>query len=145
LSLRDKNGHLPGEAPLWPHQLVMTATPIPRTLAMTAYADLALSVIDALPAGRTPVHTALLPPQRPEDAIARGRSARHQGCQASWVCTLVEDSETLAAAAAEEMAIKLREALPELQIGLIHGRLKGREKEDVMARFKEGELQLLVA
>lgn len=145
LSLRDKNGHLPGEAPLWPHQLVMTATPIPRTLAMTAYADLDLSVIDELPPGRTPVNTVLVNQQRREDVIERVRSACHQGCQAYWVCTLVEDSETLAAAAAEEMAIKLREALPELQIGLIHGRLKGREKEDVMARFKEGELQLLVA
>lgn len=145
LSLRDKNLHAPGEAPLWPHQLVMTATPIPRTLAMTAYADLDLSVIDELPPGRTPVNTALVSQQRRTDVIERVRSACGEGRQAYWVCTLVEDSETLAAAAAEEMAIKLQEALPELQVGLIHGRLKSREKEATMACFKEGELQLLVA
>jgi ATP-dependent DNA helicase RecG len=145
LSLRDKSAHSPGEAPLRPHQLVMTATPIPRTLAMTAYADLDLSVIDELPPGRTPVNTVLVSQQRRADVIERVRSACREGRQAYWVCTLVEDSETLAAAAAEEMAGQLREALPELQVGLIHGRLKGREKEETMARFKAGELNLLVA
>lgn len=144
LSLRDKSLHT-GEGPLWPHQLVMTATPIPRTLAMTAYADLDLSVIDELPPGRTPVNTVLVSQQRRADVIERVRSACGEGRQAYWVCTLVEDSETLAAAAAEEIAIHLREALPELQVGLIHGRLKSREKEETMARFKGGELQLLVA
>src|SRR5690606_17509872 len=112
LSLRDKSLHSPGDTPLWPHQLVMTATPIPRTLAMTAYADLDLSVIDELPPGRTPVNTALVSQQRRADVIERVRSACGEGRQAYWVCTLVEDSETLAAAAAEEMAIQLREALP---------------------------------
>jgi ATP-dependent DNA helicase RecG len=145
LSLRDKSAHSPEEAPLRPHQLVMTATPIPRTLAMTAYADLDLSVIDELPPGRTPVNTVLVSQQRRADVIERVRSACREGRQAYWVCTLVEDSETLAAAAAEEMAGQLREALPELQVGLIHGRLKGREKEGTMARFKAGDLNLLVA
>ncbi len=145
LSLLDKNVYSPGGAPLRPHQLVMTATPIPRTLAMTAYADLDLSVIDELPPGRTPVNTVLVSQQRRADVIERVRSACREGRQAYWVCTLVEDSETLAAAAAEEMAGQLREALPELQVGLIHGRLKGREKEETMARFKAGELHLLVA
>lgn len=140
LSLRDKSA-----AAMRPHQLVMTATPIPRTLAMTAYADLDLSVIDELPPGRTPVNTVLVSQQRRADVIERVRSACREGRQAYWVCTLVEDSETLAAAAAEEMAGQLREALAELQVGLIHGRLKGREKEETMARFKAGELNLLVA
>ena len=145
LSLLDKNVYSPGGVPLRPHQLVMTATPIPRTLAMTAYADLDLSVIDELPPGRTPVNTVLVSQQRRADVIERVRSACREGRQAYWVCTLVDDSETLAAAAAAEMAGQLREALPELQVGLIHGRLKGREKEETMARFKAGELHLLVA
>jgi ATP-dependent DNA helicase RecG len=145
LSLRGKSLRSPGDAPLWPHQLVMTATPIPRTLAMTAYADLDLSVIDELPPGRTPVNTVLVSQQRRGDVIERVRSACREGRQAYWVCTLVEDSETLAAAAAEEIAAQLHEALPELQIGLIHGRLKSREKEESMRRFKDGDMHLLVA
>lgn len=145
LSLRDKSLHSPGGTPSWPHQLVMTATPIPRTLAMTAYADLDLSVIDELPPGRTPVNTVLVSQQRRADVIERVRSACGEGRQAYWVCTLVEDSETLAAAAAEEIAVQLRDALPEIQVGLIHGRLKSREKEETMARFKSGDLHLLVA
>jgi ATP-dependent DNA helicase RecG len=141
LSLRGKNR----ESGLRPHQLVMTATPIPRTLAMTAYADLDLSVIDELPPGRTPVNTVLISQQRRPEVIERVRSACAAGRQAYWVCTLVEDSETLAAAAAEETWRMLMEALPELNIGLVHGRLKSRDKEAVMAGFKAGAIQLLVA
>lgn len=144
LSLRDKNA-ASGAAPIFPHQLVMTATPIPRTLAMTAYADLDLSVIDELPPGRTPVNTVLISQQRRADVIERVRDACLAGRQVYWVCTLVEDSETLAAAAAEEMASQLCQSLPELQIGLIHGRLNSRDKEQTMAQFKDGHIQLLVA
>lgn len=140
LSLRAK-----AQTHLRPHQLVMTATPIPRTLAMTAYADLDLSVIDELPPGRTPVNTVLVSQERREEVIARVRGACAEGRQVYWVCTLVEDSETLAATAAQAIALQLAEALPELQVGLIHGRLKSREKEQAMAAFKGGETDLLVA
>ena len=139
LSLRQKGGEL------HPHQLVMTATPIPRTLAMTAYADLALSVIDELPPGRTPVNTVLINQHKRPQIIERVRSACAEGQQAYWVCTLVEDSETLAASAAEKTCELLRESAPELAIGLVHGRLKSREKDAVMAAFKAGDIQLLVA
>lgn len=139
LSLRQKGGKL------HPHQLVMTATPIPRTLAMTAYADLALSVIDELPPGRTPVNTVLINQHKRPQIIERVRSACAEGQQAYWVCTLVEDSETLAASAAEKTCDLLRESAPELAIGLVHGRLKSREKDAVMAAFKAGDIQLLVA
>lgn len=128
-----------------PHQLIMTATPIPRTLAMTAYADLDLSVIDELPPGRTPVSTVAVPDSRREDVIERVRIACHEGRQAYWVCTLVEESEALQCQAAEDTAQQLIEALPQLSIGLVHGRLKGPEKEAVMAAFKKGDLDLLVA
>lgn len=141
LSLRGKNQ----ESGLWPHQLVMTATPIPRTLAMTAYADLDLSVIDELPPGRTPVNTVLVNQQRRPEIIERVRSLCAAGRQVYWVCTLVEDSETLAAAAAEATAQTLAEALPELRVSLVHGRLKSRDKESVMAAFKAGTTHLLVA
>ncbi|WP_313556771.1 ATP-dependent DNA helicase RecG [Teredinibacter franksiae] len=127
------------------HQLVMTATPIPRTLAMTAYAELDYSIIDELPPGRTPVNTVLVSQSRRAQVIERIRVASGEGRQVYWVCTLVEDSETLAAANAEETAVLLREALPNLAIGLVHGRLKAKEKEAVMAGFKQAELQLLVA
>lgn len=139
LSLRQKGGKL------CPHQLVMTATPIPRTLAMTAYADLALSVIDELPPGRTPVNTVLINQHKRPQIIERVRSACAEGQQAYWVCTLVEDSETLAASAAEKTCELLRESAPELTIGLVHGRLKSSEKDAVMAAFKAGDIQLLVA
>jgi len=141
LSLRGKNK----ESGLWPHQLVMTATPIPRTLAMTAYADLDVSVINELPPGRTPVNTVLVNQQRRPEIIERVRSLCAAGRQVYWVCTLVEDSETLAAAAAEATAQTLAAALPELRVGLVHGRLKSRDKESVMADFKNGAVQLLVA
>jgi len=140
LSLRQKSAQ--GELP---HQLVMTATPIPRTLAMTAYADLDYSIIDELPPGRTPINTVLVSQSRRQEIIERIRLACAEGKQAYWVCTLVEDSETLAAANAEETASLLRETLPELAIGLVHGRLKSSEKETVMAAFKSADLTLLVA
>ncbi|MET0027285.1 MAG: ATP-dependent DNA helicase RecG [Candidatus Thiodiazotropha sp.] len=128
-----------------PHQLIMTATPIPRTLAMTAYADLDLSVIDGLPPGRKPVTTAVISDQRRDEVVARVRAACAEGRQAYWVCTLIEESEVLQCQAAEETARLLAEALPELQVGLVHGRIRADEKEQVMGRFKEGGLDLLVA
>ena len=142
LSLREKGawqGH-------YPHQLIMTATPIPRTLAMTAYADLDTSIIDELPPGRTPITTIALPDSRREDVIERIR----QGCtndkrQAYWVCTLIEESEVLQCQAAEDTAVYLQAQLAELKIGLVHGRMKADEKQAVMERFKLGELDLLVA
>ncbi|UTW44455.1 ATP-dependent DNA helicase RecG [bacterium SCSIO 12696] len=128
-----------------PHQLVMTATPIPRTLAMSAYADLDCSVIDELPPGRTPVETVAIANSRRDQVIQRVRQACGEKRQAYWVCTLVEESEVLEAQAAEATADELQLLLPELAIGLIHGRLKAREKEQVMAAFKAGDIDLLVA
>lgn len=130
----------------YPHQLIMTATPIPRTLAMTAYADLDTSVIDELPPGRTPITTVALPDTRRDDVIARIQ----QGCtndnrQVYWVCTLIEESEVLQCQAAEDTALYLQEQLPELKIGLVHGRMKASEKQSVMESFKSAELHLLVA
>lgn len=129
-----------------PHQLIMTATPIPRTLAMTAYADLDTSVIDELPPGRTPVTTVAIPDTRRSDIISRVKSACEQeNRQAYWVCTLIEESEMLEAQAAEATWEGLKEALPALNIGLVHGRMKAQEKQSVMQAFKKGEVQLLVA
>jgi ATP-dependent DNA helicase RecG len=127
------------------HQLVMTATPIPRTLAMTAYADLDLSVIDELPPGRTPVNTRAMPDTKREEIIARIEQACLAGRQAYWVCTLIEESEVLECQAAEATATELAQALPSLAIGLVHGRMKPADKEAVMAAFKAGDLHLLVA
>jgi len=141
LALREK-GAGSGRAP---HQLVMTATPIPRTLAMTAYADLDVSVIDELPPGRTPVTTVVLSNNRRDEVVARVHKACAEGRQAYWVCTLIEESEALQCQAAEETAALLAEALPELRVGLVHGRLKATEKEDIMSAFKAGDLDLLVA
>jgi ATP-dependent DNA helicase RecG len=129
-----------------PHQLIMTATPIPRTLAMTAYADLDTSVIDELPPGRTPVTTVAIPDTRRSDIISRVKSACEQeNRQAYWVCTLIEESEMLEAQAAEATWEGLKEALPALNIGLVHGRMKAQEKQAVMQAFKQGDVQLLVA
>lgn len=129
-----------------PHQLIMTATPIPRTLAMTAYADLETSVIDELPPGRTPVTTVAIPDTRRSDIIQRVDNAcQQEGRQAYWVCTLIEESDLLEAQAAEATCQELREALPELTIGLVHGRMKTQEKQQVMEAFKAGQIQLLVA
>ena len=129
-----------------PHQLIMTATPIPRTLAMTAYADLDTSVIDELPPGRTPVTTVAVADMRRNEVIERVRhAATYDGRQTYWVCTLIEESEVLECQAAEDTAAELTLALPELKIGLIHGRMKSAEKKAIMAEFKSGELHLLVA
>ncbi|MCU7853251.1 MAG: ATP-dependent DNA helicase RecG [Candidatus Thiodiazotropha sp. (ex Monitilora ramsayi)] len=141
LALREK-GRRQGHAP---HQLIMTATPIPRTLAMTAYADLDLSVIDSLPPGRKPVTTAVISDRRRDEVVERVRAACAEGRQAYWVCTLIEESEVLQCQAAEESAQQLAEALPELSVGLVHGRIKPEQKEQVMSRFKAGELDLLIA
>lgn len=127
------------------HQLIMTATPIPRTLAMSAYADLDCSVIDELPPGRTPVSTVAISNERRAQVIERVRLACLSGRQAYWVCTLIEESEALEAQAAEAVAEQLRHELPDLSIGLVHGRLKAADKEAQMSEFKQGGLQLLVA
>jgi ATP-dependent DNA helicase RecG len=129
----------------YPHQLIMTATPIPRTLAMTAYADLDVSIIDELPPGRTPVKTVALPENRRDEVVLRIRDACRQKRQAYWVCPLVEESDQLNAQAAEETAKALAEALSELRVGLVHGRLASREKDAIMAQFKAGQIDLLVA
>jgi ATP-dependent DNA helicase RecG len=130
----------------YPHQLIMTATPIPRTLAMTAYADLDTSVIDELPPGRTPVTTVVLPDSRRGDVIERVRRvAVEQKRQIYWVCTLIDESEVLQCQAAEDAAVALRTTLTELKVGLVHGRLKAAEKQQVMDDFKQGKLDLLVA
>lgn len=142
LALREK-GELQG---FHPHQLIMTATPIPRTLAMTAYADMDTSVIDELPPGRTPVTTVAIPDTRRNDIIERVRQACiDEGRQAYWVCTLIDDSEVLEAQAAQATSEELALALPELKVGLVHGRMKPAEKQSIMAAFKNNEIQLLVA
>ncbi|MBH3413180.1 ATP-dependent DNA helicase RecG [Pseudomonas putida] len=141
LALRKKG--VAGE--LCPHQLIMTATPIPRTLAMSAYADLDTSVLDELPPGRTPVNTVLGADSRRFEVVERVRAACAEGRQAYWVCTLIEESEELTCQAAESTFEELGSALGELRVGLIHGRMKPAEKAEVMAEFKQGNLQLLVA
>ena len=128
-----------------PHQLVMTATPIPRTLAMAAYADLDTSVIDELPPGRQPVSTIAVPDTRRGEVVERVRAACASGQQAYWVCPLIEESEVLDYQAAEASYQMLTEALPELRVGLVHGRMRPAEKERGMQAFKEGLIQLLVA
>lgn len=130
---------------LAPHQLIMTATPIPRTLAMSAYADLDVSIIDELPKGRIPINTLVVSNQRREEIIRRIDEVCQGGTQAYWVCTLIEESESLQCQAAEVTAEQLTAALPKLRIGLIHGRMKAQEKADIMQRFKNHELDLLVA
>ncbi|MBU2871837.1 ATP-dependent DNA helicase RecG [Colwellia sp. E2M01] len=130
----------------YPHQLIMTATPIPRTLSMTAYADLDSSIIDELPPGRTPINTVALPDLRRDDVVERIRKGCvEDGRQAYWVCTLIDESEVLQCQAAEDTALLLQEQLPELKIGLVHGRMKAAEKQAVMDTFKQGDLHLLVA
>jgi len=141
LALREK-GETAGERP---HQLIMTATPIPRTLAMTAYADLDQSVIDAMPPGRTPVCTVIIPDARREEVIARVREACAAGRQAYWVCSLIEESEALQCEAAEATAELLAGTLPGLRVGLVHGRMRAQDKESAMGAFQRRELELLVA
>jgi len=128
-----------------PHQLIMTATPIPRTLAMTAYADLDVSVIDALPPGRTPVKTVVAAEARRDEVVERIDAACREGSQAYWVCPLIEESEELQCQAAEETAAVLAEALPHLVVRLVHGRMTPREKDAAMMAFKAGKIHLLVA
>ena len=128
-----------------PHQLMMSATPIPRTLAMSYYADLDVSVIDELPPGRTPVITKLVSDERRDEVIARVRAACMAGQQAYWVCPLIDESETLQLQTALETFQLLTQTFPELRVGLVHGKLDNIEKARVMAAFKAGELQLLVA
>ncbi|MDE2090731.1 MAG: ATP-dependent DNA helicase RecG [Gammaproteobacteria bacterium] len=141
LALREK-GAAQG---LRPHQLIMTATPIPRTLAMTAYADLDVSAIDELPPGRTPVQTVAVAETRRAEVVARVSAACRSGRQVYWVCPLIDESEDMQCQAAEDTATRLAAALTELRVGLVHGRLRSAQKETVMARFKTGEVQLLVA
>jgi ATP-dependent DNA helicase RecG len=141
MSLLEKGGKNDQQA----HQLIMTATPIPRTLAMTAYAGMDVSVIDELPPGRLPVTTVVLSNERRADVIQRVASACANNQQAYWVCTLIEESDVIEAQAAEDVARDLRENLQGLNIGLIHGRLKPAEKQEVMDAFKAGDIQLLVA
>ena len=141
LALREKGR----TSQLTPHQLIMTATPIPRTLAMTAYADLDLSIIDELPPGRKPVTTVAIPDTRRAEVVARVRSACAERRQVYWVCTLIEESEALQCQAAEDTEQLLAAALPELRVGLVHGRVKPEDKERIMGRFSSGELDLLVA
>ncbi|MGO1159657.1 ATP-dependent DNA helicase RecG [Acinetobacter lwoffii] len=140
LALRNK-----GLDGMSPHQLVMTATPIPRTLAMSAYGDLDTSVIDELPPGRTPIQTVTIPLDRREEVLQRIASNCAEGKQAYWVCTLVEQSETLDAQAAEATFAEIRERFPALNIGLVHGKMKADEKQAVMQQFKNNELQLLIS
>ncbi|RVU31665.1 ATP-dependent DNA helicase RecG [Neptunomonas marina] len=141
LSLREKGR----DGIQTPHQLIMTATPIPRTLTMSAYADLDCSIIDELPPGRTPVNTVVIDDSRRDQVISRVRAACQEGKQVYWVCTLIEESEALQCQAAEVTAEQLKEQLVELRIGLVHGRMKAAEKAEVMQRFKQAELDLLVA
>jgi ATP-dependent DNA helicase RecG len=141
LALRNKGRSEDG----YPHQLVMTATPIPRTLAMAAYADLDTSVIDELPPGREPVATIAVPDQRRGEVVERVRTACRAGQQAYWVCPLIEESEALDNQAAEASYATLVEALPDINVGLVHGRMKPAEKERGMQAFKDGTIQLLVA
>jgi ATP-dependent DNA helicase RecG len=123
----------------------MTATPIPRTLAMSAYADLDVSVIDELPPGRTPVNTVVLAASRRDEVVQRIHEACKLGRQVYWVCPLIEESETLTAQAAEKTYAELQEALPEVRIALLHGRMKPKDKDSVMAEFKRHGADVLVA
>ena len=142
LMLREKGE----KAGFHPHQLIMTATPIPRTLAMTVYADLDTSIIDELPPGRTPISTVVMSEERRAEIVGRVYHAcTQEKRQAYWVCTLIDESEVLEAQAAEATAEDLRKALPNLRIGLVHGRIKPIEKQEIMAAFKAAELDLLVA
>ena len=141
MALRDKGR---GEEAT-PHQLIMTATPIPRTLTMTLYANMDCSVIDELPPGRTPIETRVLANNKRESVMARLAEACQSGAQAYWVCTLIDPSETLNAQAAETLLEELRRELPELAVELIHGKMSTMEKQTAMAEFKAGKTQILVA
>lgn len=142
LTLREKGA----KADHYPHQLIMTATPIPRTLAMTVYADLDTSIIDELPPGRTPIKTVVISEDRRPEIVQRVYQAcKNEKRQAYWVCTLIDESEVLEAQAAAAIAENLQRALPDLRIGLVHGRMKPQEKQEIMAEFKAANIDLLVA
>ena len=141
MALRDKGGD---ERSL-PHQLVMTATPIPRTLTMSLYATMDCSVIDELPAGRKPVTTTVMSNARRDEIVARVHDACRNGAQAYWVCTLIEESEALSCEAAEDTAASLSSILTDIRVGLVHGRMKPDQKQAVMTAFKQGDVDLLVA
>ena len=141
LALREKGQ----QSGLRPHQLIMTATPIPRTLAMLQYSDLDISTIDELPPGRIPVNTSVIPSERREEVISRIDNWVNRGRQAYWVCTLIEESEVLQCEAAATTAANLMQALPNVRVGLVHGRMKAAEKDSVMQAFKNRECDLLVA
>lgn len=142
LTLREKGA----KAAHYPHQLIMTATPIPRTLAMTVYADLDTSIIDELPPGRTPIKTVVISEDRRPEIVQRVYQAcKNEKRQAYWVCTLIDESEVLEAQAAAAIAEDLQRALPDLRIGLVHGRMKPQEKQEIMAEFKATNIDLLVA
>ena len=148
LALREKGGDKSGnrdKREQEPHQLMMSATPIPRTLSMSYFADLDVSVIDELPPGRSPIHTKLLSDTRRDGVLQRINDACREGAQAYWVCPLIEESETLQLKTAVETFETLTGALPGVRVGLVHGRMKPAEKNDVMARFLANEIQLLVA
>ena len=127
-----------------PHQLIMTATPIPRTLAMTVYGSLETSIIDELPPGRNPVQTSSRPDSYREKVIKRVEEVCLTGKRAYWVCTLIEDSDELEAQSAEELYKEISTALPKLKVGLVHGRLKKDQKDSVIEKFRKGDIQLLV-
>ena len=133
-----------GKEQLSPHQLIMTATPIPRTLAMTVYGSLETSVIDELPPGRNPVKTSSRPDSLRDKVIKRVEEVCLTGKRAYWVCTLIEDSEELEAQSAEELFKEISQSLPKLKVGLVHGRLKKDEKDSVIEKFRKGDIQLLV-
>ncbi len=142
LTLREKGA----KGDVYPHQLIMTATPIPRTLAMTVYADLDTSIIDELPPGRTPITTVAISEDRRDEVVRRVYQAcKNEKRQAYWVCTLIDESEVLEAQAAAAIAEDLQRALPDLRIGLVHGRMKPQEKQAIMAEFKSANIDLLVA
>jgi len=141
LQLRDKGSR----ADTRPHQLTMTATPIPRTLAQSLYADLDVSVIDELPPGRKPVETVAVPASRRAEVVQRVHTACRAGRQAYWVCPAIEESEEIELQAATETAETLKQALPGVRLALVHGRMKATDKEAAMAAFQSGETELLVA
>jgi ATP-dependent DNA helicase RecG len=141
LALREKGS----QGNQFPHQLIMTATPIPRTLSMTAYADLDVSIIDELPPGRTPVKTVVLPDNKRHEVINRIHDICSSGKQVYWVCPLIEESEILQCQAAEKTYELLQTELANVRLGLVHGRMKPKEKEAVMQTFKNHEIDLLVA
>jgi ATP-dependent DNA helicase RecG len=145
LSLRQKGVEESANLKLEPHQLMMSATPIPRTLSMSYYADLDVSVINELPPGRTPVVTRLVSEDRRDEVLMRVREACKQGSQAYWVCPLIEESESLQLKTAQDTYAFLQQSFPDLRVGLVHGRMKPAEKQAVMQAFSQNEIQLLVA